>query len=775
MHNKLNVLIENTEKLRAIYKPLLFRLKTEEEFVKFNDLLKSESNLLVFDELRGQVKELLKLRNPKRNLTASEMEDEINKYFHKKDSDKLGVWAYYPWANKIVHLLDEEEFVEVRTNRNFYKITPEEKDLLAQKKVGIIGLSVGQSVSVTMAMERSFGEIRLADFDILELSNYNRIRTPLSNLGVSKAISVAREIAEIDPYINIKCFPDGLHEGNMDSFFCEGGNLDLLIDECDGLDIKILARVKAKELKIPVVMEASDRCMLDVERFDLEPDRPLLHGLIDGLDIQKLKSLRTNEEKVPYLLAMIGIDTISSRLKASMFEIEQTITTWPQLASAVTLGGGLTADVCRRIFINEFSDSGRYYMDVEQIVGNKDKKKPTLIESKGFEDAYLTKDEIVEIINSSPLTLNNKQKLIDESEIKEIVSSALLAPSPGNNQPWQWYYDKGNLYLFLNKKKSSASSDFDNLFSFISLGASMENLILKAQEKGLDVCVDEFPSGKNSPLVAKFNFYTPHLATAEKRDHKALSEYIHLRCSNRNGGNKEKITPSIIDNLTSLQHSTPGAIIKIIDDRIKLKELNEVIKTCERIRFLHPELHADFFEKEIRWNNQSVESSKDGMDIRTLELSATDQAGMRVAKEVEAITLLNKWKKGKGFEKISGKNLEAASAIGFIALPKHSASSYLQGGRLVERLWLSATKYQLSLQPLMAPILMFLKLKHNDLVGLPEHLLIELRDAREKYLKLLNIDENIAEIFLFRLAFAEPPSARSLRLPLEKLLLINNI
>lgn len=79
--------------------------------------------------------------------------------------------------------------------------------------------------------------------------------------------------------------------------FCEGGNLDLLIDECDGFDIKILARIKAKELKIPVVMEANDRCMLDVERFDLEPDRPLLHGLIGELNLETLKSLKTNEQK----------------------------------------------------------------------------------------------------------------------------------------------------------------------------------------------------------------------------------------------------------------------------------------------------------------------------------------------------------------------------------------------------------------------------------------------------------------------------------------------
>src|SRR5690606_25672346 len=116
------------------------------------------------------------------------------------DPYEYGVWVYYPWSHRLVHLLDEKEFVEVRTNRNQYKITPEEQALLATKKIGVIGLSVGQSIALSLAMERLFGELRLADFDVLELSNMNRIRAGAQDLGLSKVVVAAREIAEIDPY-----------------------------------------------------------------------------------------------------------------------------------------------------------------------------------------------------------------------------------------------------------------------------------------------------------------------------------------------------------------------------------------------------------------------------------------------------------------------------------------------------------------------------------------------------------------------------------------------
>ncbi len=80
----------------------------------------------------------------------------------------------------------EKEFAIVRTNRNKHKITAAEQETLAQKKIGVMGLSVGQSVSLALAMERGFGELRIADFDELDLSNINRIRTGVYNLKIQK-------------------------------------------------------------------------------------------------------------------------------------------------------------------------------------------------------------------------------------------------------------------------------------------------------------------------------------------------------------------------------------------------------------------------------------------------------------------------------------------------------------------------------------------------------------------------------------------------------------
>ncbi|MDT8412597.1 MAG: ThiF family adenylyltransferase [Vicingaceae bacterium] len=353
-----------------ILHPVFFKLEEGSDSNNFHQLIKNKPQLVIIDEIKSQLEELIKLRHPQEKLTEEQLSQKIETHLGQTKIDNYGVWVYYPWRNTLVHLLDEKEFVEVRTNRNQYKITPEEEEILATKKIGIIGLSVGKAIALTMAMERICGEIVLADFDVIELSNLNRIQTGVHHFNTKKTVVVAREIAEIDPYLKVTCYHEGLTEENINDFFTKNKNLDICVEVCDGLEIKILARQKAKELGIPVVMNSSDRGTTDIERFDLHANLPILHGLIDHLDLSLVKQAKTNEEKVPYLLPMLGVDTLSKRLQESMPEIGKTITTWPQLASGVIFGGGICTDVCRRILLNQFSKSGRYFVDIEDQINN---------------------------------------------------------------------------------------------------------------------------------------------------------------------------------------------------------------------------------------------------------------------------------------------------------------------------------------------------------------------------------------------------------------------
>lgn len=319
---------------------------------------------VILDSIESQLAELITLRRPGYDWSEAEIELAVRSRLGEQP-ETYGEWVYYPWRNMLLHLLSEAEFREVRTNRNMHKITADEQRILQTKRIGVIGLSVGSGVAMALAMERCGGTLRIADYDTLELSNLNRIRTSLVNLGLPKATVVAREISEIDPYLNVEVFHEGVTKGNVNAFFGTEAPLDLLIEECDSLPVKILARWEARKRRVPVVMETSDRGMLDVERFDLNPELGILHGRVSDEEAEKL--IRTGEWSPDTVAKIMRPDEISDRMRVSLAEMGKTISRWPQIGSEVTAGAGMAVQVARMILLGHENVNGRKFIDADGL------------------------------------------------------------------------------------------------------------------------------------------------------------------------------------------------------------------------------------------------------------------------------------------------------------------------------------------------------------------------------------------------------------------------
>lgn len=746
------------------YKPIFFRLQHKSDNNEFEHLMNRRSSLCIHDEIEGQLRELIKSAHPSVKIKTSEYPCLIEKHLNGIDLRNYGVWVYYPWSNKLIHLLDEAEFVEVRTNRNRYKITSEEQHLLSKKVIGIVGLSVGQSIALTIAMERICGELRLADFDVAELSNLNRLRTGLHNLGLQKTVIAAREISEIDPYLNVTLFNEGLTRNNIEQFFTTGGKMDLLVEVCDGLDVKILSRFKARELKIPVVMDTNDRGMVDVERYDLEPDRPILHGLAGDLDPDKISNL-SNEDKIPYILKMIGADSISTRLKSSMLEVEQSINTWPQLASSVALGGAVTTDVCRSIFLDRFHDSGRYYIDLDEI----------------FKDSHQHAHKITEQSYDGPTPLDSAhgesialryssaQTSVDigAGNIERIIQAACLAPSGGNAQPWKFQYRSNKLYIFHDASYSYSLLDYNNLGSYIAFGAMLENIELTANTMGLSVKPDIFPLKDDFRLIAVVSFAN----NVAKSSHSHLAAVIGTRITNRTLTVKKMLDGQDEHALISIASTIPGAALQLFNSEEHLQEFAEILSNTERLRFLHPRGHYDTFVKELRFTRKEVESTADGLDINTLNISQGDIAALQIARDPSAIQFLHQMHKGSGFKKLTAKNVSTASSIGVLSMDGQEAQHFLQGGRALEKIWLEANHRRIAFQPVSQIIFMAELLFAHNKAAFNAYELSELLDIHNRFSKLTDLEKGRFPVFVFRLCYADVPPVRSLRKPVSQMMI----
>ncbi|RYE15334.1 MAG: Rv1355c family protein [Rickettsiales bacterium] len=754
---------------RDVYKPTFFRLNVVDDKLQYEWLLRSNPSIKVHDEIEGQLKELIKVTNPSIKIKPEDYPNLINKHVGDQSLLEYGVWVYYPWNNNIVHLLDEEEFIEVRTNRNKYKITQAEQEILRTKKIGIVGLSVGQSIALTLAMERACGELRLADFDDAELSNLNRIRTGLHNLGVKKTIIAAREIAELDPFLNVITYNDGLHENNFDDFFTSNGKLDLLVEVCDGLDIKIESRFKARELGIPVVMDTNDRGMLDVERFDLEPERPVLHGLLGQLDSKSIKSL-TNEEKIPIILKIANLDNVSLRGKASMIEVGQSISTWPQLASSVVLGGAVVTDIARRIFLNQYNSSGRYYIDFEDLVNDPlNIISPHVNQHKQL--SYFT-DSTAELLISKVQKKNqNIEKVcLSEKQLSEIVQAGIAAPSTGNDQPWKWYYTDDILYVFHIEERSKSFGNYKNVASYLTFGAVYENVLLKSQSLSLEVISHIFPLGYNEPLIFSFCFTNQVNSNYDTRKFHYLSNFILSRSTNRNKPKKLSIEPPLLKDLKEITESIDGASVSFVTNKEKIDKIADVIGTCDKIRLFNKEGHSDFINREMRWDKKQVNITKDGIDLETLGLNPSQVSALEIIKDYNTIDFVKKIEGGNILKNASVKSLEDTPVVGLISIKNSLPIDYINGGRAYERLWLASESYNLALYPMISPIYLFLRLQDEEDSGLSKDEIKLLKNSKETFDDIFPLNKELSNIFLFRLSYADKPLVRSLRIPIHQVL-----
>ncbi len=742
------------------YTPIFFNLSNITEREQFHKLLSTNEQIQVIDLIRSQIGELLKIRSPSHIFSADELKKSINKWIGDTPLFQYGVWVYYPWSKYIVHLLDEKEFIEVRTNRNKYKITQKEQDLLSSKRVGVVGLSVGQTIALTMATERSFGEIRLADYDHLELSNLNRIFTGTHNLGVNKVIIAARLIKEIDPFLQVKCYTAGITEENIDSFMIEDGKLDILFDECDGLDIKVLLRQRAKRLRIPVVMETNDRGMIDIERFDLDPERPIFHGLIDHIDYQSLKNL-SNGEKIPFVSSILGIDSLSIRQKASLVEVGQSISNWPQLASSVSLGGALGADTSRRILLDQFQSSGRYFVNPEDIITDLPHQLQNFDDSLELDriDVAST-EEFIDGLDEPNYPLADEVINLDQVDLAQLIESACSAPSGGNCQPWQWIAHSDRLMLHLSNPETIL--DYQNSASYVALGAATENLVLQAHANQLEVKIHSFPQA-NPQTVAIFQFFhNKNLLDLEPHHCDHLVSAISARSTNRKIGQRIPVANIVLKKIQAAVETIEGASLHLLTHEDELAVIGELMGMADRLRLLYRLTHEEMM-REIRWTESETVESKDGLDLKTLELSEPDLVALKVCKDWSVMELIAKWKKGKSLEKSAYKAVAASSAVGLVTMSGYSSNEYFSGGRAMQRAWLTASQEGLAFQPWTALPYLFARLTRSDGVGLSATMIEELSILRSRYQQLFPVADTMGEILLFRLSLSEQSINRSLR------------
>lgn len=224
--------------------------------------------------------------------------------------------------------------------------------------------------------------------------------------------------------------------------------LDLRVEEYDSILVTFALREWAAIHRVPVVMETSDRGLIDIERFDQNPAAPF-HGRFGSLSSPDLQGPR-DEQKLELVLRIVGTEHMSGRAAASILEIGETLVTWPQLASDVALGGALGAHRARRIPLGQPLSSGRYYVDLDARLA------PDSRAAAPVDDCGVACAEAQAAPSPPPLRRTDE---MNNALIKKLVHYATLAPSAHNAQPWLFRWDGKALHVSLDRRRVMAFLD----------------------------------------------------------------------------------------------------------------------------------------------------------------------------------------------------------------------------------------------------------------------------------------------------------------------------
>jgi len=116
-------------------------------------------------------------------------------------------------------------------SRNIGWVTPAEQQQLRGKRIAIAGGGGVGGVHLLTLARLGVTHFHIADFDTFDIPNFNRqVGAMMSTVGQPKADVLARMARDINPDIDIRIFPEGVHADNLDAFLA---GVDLYVDALD--------------------------------------------------------------------------------------------------------------------------------------------------------------------------------------------------------------------------------------------------------------------------------------------------------------------------------------------------------------------------------------------------------------------------------------------------------------------------------------------------------------------------------------------------------------
>jgi hypothetical protein len=335
--------------------------------------------------------------------------------------------------------------------------------------------------------------------------------------------------------------------------------------------------------------------------------------------------------------------------------------------------------------------------------------------------------------------------------LKDILTAAILAPSADNHHRLKFEPTADGVLVWAEAGRLAGLAGYKRTLDLISLGAVIENIVIRASAHHLAATIELFPPAQTD-LVARIQLQESSIEADP------LNAAIPLRHTNRRFFKGPPENAGTLRHIGEVAGQIPGCALEWLDSDDQRAKALQLIRLAEGERFRSRILHAELFEAirfELGWRKSCEEALPPG----ALEVEAPLRVFFRLMKYWPVMRLLNLFGVYKLLAWRAGDlPCRFSPHLAVISAPSLADHDQINAGRAFQRAWLAVAQLGLALQPMPASVLYAQETARDQ--GIPGALQSGLLAGWESLLP------DRVPVMVFRMGHASPPTLVSGRGPL---------
>ncbi len=275
------------------------------------------------------------------------------------------------------------------------------------------------------------------------------------------------------------------------------------------------------------------------------------------------------------------------------------------------------------------------------------------------------------------------------------VSGARTAPSAHNSQPWRFGRDEVGIWLGWNPGRELPHGDPKKRYLVTSLGAAMEGFRLGVAGVG-GTASAEFTLDRKTARVARLTVG----GSAPDADDVRLADALPYRQTTRWPYQRQAVPVAALRQVTDVAEMG-DCHVAFVTTRPKIRGVAKLIAAGASHNFADHNVFEEFHSL-LRFDRKNPAYERDGLTADTLASRRAAAWGLRAGLHPATMRVLVATRLHRVAAATQAALVRRTPVVGLLSAPSHDPQSLFAAGRVMLRMWLTATSLGLKVHPMTA-------------------------------------------------------------------------